>query len=165
MSEPIAVPVPAFALQRAYIKGISLEMPKGSATFQQNIQAQTNLDLALAVTRLDENTYESAIRCTITMTDETDKSTVLLLEAEQCGIFEVRNIPEDDLPTLLEIGCPSVITPYLRAAITDILARATLPLFYLPEINWAAVRQQRAAAEQPAAEQLAGKAPALSVVR
>lgn len=165
MTDSIATPVSAFALQRAYLKGISLEMPKGVATFQQNIQAQTNLDMALAVTRLDDNTYESAIRCTITMVDETDKSTVLLLETEQCGIFEVRNIPEADLPNLLEIGCPSILTPYLRAAITDILARATLPLFYLPEINWAAVRQQRVQAEQSAAGQPAGKAPSLSVVR
>lgn len=161
MSEPIAVPVPAFSLQRAYIKGVSLEMPKGPATFQQDSQTLTHLDLALAVTRLDENTYETSVRCTITMTSEADKSTVLVLETEQCGIFEVRNIPESDLPNLLEIGCPSILTPYLRAAITDILARATLPLFYLPEINWAAVRQQRVQAEQAAAN----PPPVLSVVR
>jgi preprotein translocase subunit SecB len=71
---------------------------------------------------------------------------------------------------MLEIGAPSILAPYLRAQLSDVLTRATLPVFLLPEINWPAManeqRAQAAAqanAATAAARDMAGAAPVVTL--
>lgn len=138
-----------FNIQRAYMKGISLEIPKGPETFL--VQGAPTIEMNVNVTpvKLDEGVFEVTLRGTFTSV--LDGQTLFLLEADQAGIFEIRNLPEDQLQQVLDINCPSILTPYLRAQVADMLARATLPVFHMPEINWMAVQAQRMAEQQTAA--------------
>jgi preprotein translocase subunit SecB len=81
-----------------------------------------------------------------------------LVEGKQAGIFEARNIPEDQLDPLLGIGCPNIIYPYLRSNVADAITRAGFPPIHLSEINFEAFYAQRL---QIAADQAnAAEAPA-----
>jgi preprotein translocase subunit SecB len=75
---------------------------------------------------------------------------LFLVEAKQAGIFEIRNIPDDQMQGLIGIVCPQMIYPYLRAIISDICTRAGFPPILLTEVNFQAMfeaQQQAASAE------------------
>ena len=82
--------------------------------------------------------------------------TLFLIEAAQAGIFQIRNVPEENLEPLLFVACPNLLYPYAREAITSSSLRAGFQPVILAPVNfealYAARLQQEAAAEQ-AAEQ------------
>lgn len=133
----VAVPenAPMFNIQRIYMKGASLEMPHAPAIFLEQGEINVDFQLGPTVNSLAPNIYEVVLRGTVTA--KLGEKLFFLLEVDQSGIFEARNIPESELPAALEINAPAILTPYLRSQLSDLLQRASLPPFLLPEINWA----------------------------
>lgn len=132
---------PFFGIQRVYLKGQSLEIPKGANTFLETGAPAMNLNLQVDSTQLADGVFEVNIRATLIA--ELNGKNLYLLETEQAGVFEVRNVSQEQLQDVLEIGAPAILAPYLRSQISDSLTRATLPMFYMPEINWPILAQQR----------------------
>ncbi len=132
---------PLFQIQRVYLKDLSLEQPNSPAIFLE--QEQPNIEVAVDVGAqpLAEGIFESTV--TITVTAKIADKIAFLVEGKQAGIFEIRNIPDEQLDPLLGIGCPNVIYPYLRANIADAITRAGFPPVHLSEINFEAFYQQR----------------------
>ena len=62
-----------------------------------------------------------------TVTTKVNDKTLFLVEAKQGGIFEIRNIPEEQLQPILGIACPGIVYPYLRAIVSDVCTRAGFP--------------------------------------
>jgi preprotein translocase subunit SecB len=94
--------------------------------------------------------YEVCVVATVTTTIK-DK-TVFLVEAKQAGIFEIRNLPADNLGPILGVACPQIVYPYLRASVADLITRAGFPPVHLSEINFQAMyesQQAQNAAQQP----------------
>lgn len=137
-----------FGIQRTYLKGASLELPRGAETFLQEGAPHIELNVGVSSAQLADGIFEVVLRGTLNST--IDGKTVFLLEVDQAGIFEIRNVPVEHMQGVLEVSCPSILTPYLRAQVADMLARATLPVFHMPEVNWMAMHAQRVA-EQPQA--------------
>jgi preprotein translocase subunit SecB len=132
---------PVFQIQSIYLKDLSLEQPNSPAIFLE--QEAPNMDVSVDVSAqaLAEGVYEATV--TITLTAKIKDKIAFLVEGKQAGIFEARNIPEDQLDPLLGIGCPNVIYPYLRANIADMITRAGFPPVHLAEINFEMFYQQR----------------------
>lgn len=141
---------PMFNIQRAYLKGTSFEMPHGPAIFLGQHEIGFSLNLTPKRAELAPGVFEIVLHATLTATDSKDGKVWFLLEIEQAGIFELRNIPAEHVEGLLAIRCPTILHNYLRVQISDTLSRATLPPFMLPEFDWGVVTQQ-AQAEQQAA--------------
>jgi preprotein translocase subunit SecB len=80
---------------------------------------------------------------------------MFLVEAKQAGIFEARNIPEDQMDPMLGIGCTTIIYPYLRSNVADMVTRAGFPPIHLAEVNFEAFYQQRMQAVADAAAPVA----------
>lgn len=143
---------PIFNIQRVYLKDMSLEQPNSPAIFLE--QEGPNIEVAIDINSesLAESIYESTI--TITVTAKIKDKIAFLVEGKQAGIFEVRNVPADQLEPLLGIACPNILYPYLRANIADMVTRAGFPPIHLNEINFEAFYQQR---KQAIAEAAAAK--------
>ena len=76
---------------------------------------------------------------------------MFLIEAKQAGIFEVRNIPADQMQIILGVACPTMVYPYLRAIVSDVCTRAGFPPVLLTEVNFQAMyeaQQQQLAGGQ-----------------
>jgi preprotein translocase subunit SecB len=71
--------------------------------------------------------------------------TVFLVEAKQAGIFEIRNLPEDQMGPILGIACPQIVYPYLRGNVADVIQRGGFPPVHLAEINFQAMFEQQQA--------------------
>ena len=83
----------------------------------------------------------------MTLTARLNDKVFFLVEAKQAGIFEISNLPEDQLQPVLHIVCPSMLYPYLRANVADLLTRATLPPLHLTEVNFEQYYQDKIAGE------------------
>jgi preprotein translocase subunit SecB len=80
--------------------------------------------------------------------------TLFLAEARQAAIFQIRSVAAEEMGPLLGIACPTVIYPYLRETIQDMIARGGFPPVILAPLSFEALylQQQNAAAQPPRVE-------------
>ncbi len=140
---------PVFQIQRVYLKELSLEQPNSPGIFLSEDQPELSVTLDQSALQLAEGMYEVTV--TVTVQSSIKDKTVFLVEAKQAGIFEARNIPEDQMPALLGIGCPTIVYPYLRSNVADLITRSGFPPVHLAEVNFEAFYQQRLQAVTEAA--------------
>jgi preprotein translocase subunit SecB len=145
MAEQQAPADPVFQIQRVYLKDVSLEQPNSPAILTQQEQPSVDIQLAVAHAQLVEGMFEVTVTATV-HTKIADK-TVFLVEAKQAGIFEIRNLPEDQMGQVVGIACPQIIYPYLRGNVADVVQRAGFPPVHLAEINFQMLYQQQLEAQ------------------
>ena len=138
---------PVFQIQRVYLKDLSLEQPNSPAILLEQAQPSVDIQLGVQATPVAEGIFEVAV--TATVQTKIEDKTVFLVEAKQAGIFEIRNVPEEQMGAIVGIACPQIIYPYLRGNVADTITRAGVPPVHLAEINFQAMyeQQQAAAAE------------------
>ncbi len=130
-------PTPVFQIQRMYLKDLSLEQPNSPAILLEQQPPQVDINLAMAAAGVADGIYEVSV--TATETTKLKDKTLFLIEAKQAGIFEIRNVPEEQLQGILSIVCPQMIYPYLRAIVSDVCTRAGFPPIMLTEVNFQAM--------------------------
>ena len=139
---------PVFQIQRMYLKDLSLEQPNSPQILLEQQQPQVDINLGVGAEQVTDGIYEVTVTATVT-TKVKDK-VLFLVEAKQAGIFEIRNVPQDQMQGIISIVCPQMIYPYLRAIVSDICTRAGFPPIMLTEVNFQAMFQ--AQQEQQAAQ-------------
>lgn len=132
---------PVFQIQRIYLKDMSLEQPNSPAIFLEQDAPAIEVAVDVDAEALADGIFESSV--TITVTAKINDKVAFLVEGKQAGIFEVRNIPAEQLDPLLGIACPNIVYPYLRANIADAITRGGFPPVHLAEINFEMFFQQR----------------------
>jgi preprotein translocase subunit SecB len=145
MSDAVQDNAPVFAIQRLYLKDMSLELPNAPQIFLEQAAPAVEVQLDVANSTLTDGIYEATVR--ITITTKINDKVAFLIEATQGGIFEMRNIPEEQMPMLLNVVCPNIIYPYLRSNVADAVQRTGFPPMHLAEINFEALYQQKLAQE------------------
>ena len=145
MSEEQATPV--FQIQRVYLKDLSLEQPNSPAILTSTEQPNVDIQLGVGMEQVADGIVEVTV--TATVTTKIEDKVVFLVEAKQAGIFEMRNLPEDQMGPVIGIACPQIIYPYLRGNVADVIQRAGFPPVHLAEINFQAMYEQQ---QQQAAE-------------
>ena len=139
---------PVFQIQRVYLKDMSLEQPNSPALLYVEQAPQVDIQLGVAVENVTEGLVEVCV--TATVTAKIDDKTLFLVEVKQAGLFEIRNLPADQMGPIVGIACPQIVYPYLRASVADIISRAGFPPVHLSEINFQAMfEQQQQPAEDP----------------
>ena len=142
---------PQFAIEKLYIKDLSLEVPNAPAIFLENESPEISLQLQTGMQRLSEDAFEVVL--TATVTSKIGEKTVFLVEIGQAGIFRLRTIPEENLEALLSIACPNILFPYAREVVSDAVVRAGFAPVILQPVNFEALYAARLQQEQ---EQAAG---------
>lgn len=132
---------PVFSIQRTYLKDLSLEIPSAPQIFLETQQPSVEIQLDVGSAMIVDGIYEATV--TATVTTKAGGKVAFLVEAKEAGIFEIRNVPEEQMPLILNVVCPNIVYPYLRANVADIVQRAGFPAIHLSEINFEALYQQR----------------------
>ena len=139
---------PTFQIQRVYLKEASLEQPNSPAILLEQEQPSVDIQLGVESNPVAEGVFEICV--TATVETKIQDRTVFLVEAKQAGIFEIRNLPDDQMGPIMGIACPQIVYPYLRGNVADLIQRAGFPPVHLAEINFQAMFEQQQA--QAAAE-------------
>jgi len=135
-----------FAIERIYVKDLSLENPGSPQSFQLQEPPQVEVQLRTRTDTLAEDVYESVL--TITVTAKSGDKTLFLVEASQAGIFTIKGVPPDRMQPVMAIHCPTVLFPYVRETIADATQRAGYPPVHLHPINFEALYAQQLAQQQ-----------------
>jgi len=141
-------PTPTFNIQRMYLKDLSLEQPNSPQILLEQAQPNVDINLGVSAETVADGVYEVCV--TATVTTKVSDRTLFLVEAKQAGIFELRDLPPEQMQAILGIACPGMVYPYLRAIVSDVCTRAGFPPVLLSEVNFQAMfeaQQQQLAAQ------------------
>ena len=141
---------PGFRIQRIYLKDMSLEQPNAPQILLVVADPQVQVEVDVAVNRLSDEIFEVALISTITA--RVDGKVLFLVEANQAGIFEFHNIPAEQMDPMFGIACPTILYPYLRSNMADIISRAGFQPIHLNEINFHGMYEHRLMQAAQAAE-------------
>lgn len=134
---------PVFQIQRVYLKDMSLEQPNSPEILLNQEQPAVEIQLGVDAKPVADGLFE--ITVTATVHTKIEDKTVFMVEAKQAGIFEIRNVPSEQMGALLGIACPQIVYPYLRGNVADIIQRGGFPPVHLAEINFQAMYEQQQA--------------------
>ena len=132
---------PGFAIEKLYVKDVSLEIPNAPQIFTDRTAPQVSVELGNAAQKLDDGIYEVAIK--VTLTSKIADKVAFLVEITQAGIFGIRNVPDDNMEMILAITCPNILFPYAREAVSDLVTRAGFAPVLLNPINFEALYMQQ----------------------
>jgi preprotein translocase subunit SecB len=144
-------PDAVFQIQRVYLKEASLEQPNSPSILLEQASPSVDIQLGVEGTPIAEGMYEVAVIATVHT--KIDDKTVFLVEAKQAVIFEIRNLPEEQMGAIMGIACPQIIYPYLRSNVADIIQRGGFPPVHMSEINFQAMYEQQQAQQAAAPAQ------------
>ena len=143
----------SFNIEKLYVKDLSLEIPNAPQIFMQGEDPQLDVQVNNSAEQFAEGLYEVIV--TVTVTAKAGEKTLFLAEAAQAGIFTVRGVPAEELEPLLSIGCPTILYPYVREVISDVVTRGGFPPVLLAPVSFEALymqRQQQAEKDGPRIE-------------
>ena len=132
---------PVFQIQRVYLKEASLEQPNSPAILLEPETPTVDIQLGVNANPVAEGVFEVTV--TATVHTKVKDRTVFLVEVTQAGIFEIRNIPAEQMSQIMGIACPQIVYPYLRGNVADLVQRGGFPPVHLSEINFQAMYEQQ----------------------
>ena len=132
---------PTFQIEKIYVKDLSLELPNAPQVFMQSDQPQLEVQIPNEATRIAEGIFEVTVG--VTVTARAGERTVFLVEAVQAGLFQIAGVPDEEMGPLLGIGCPTILYPYARETVSDMVTRAGFPPVLLAPVSFEAIYAQR----------------------
>lgn len=141
--QPATPPEVIFNIERIYIKDSSFESPNAPQVFLEKTAPDVSVQLAIEhkVIDPDPTLFECALSITVTATQA--GKTVFLAEAKQAGLFRIQGLPEAERVKFLEIGCPTILLPFVREALNGLIERGGFPQLLINPINFEVLYQQK----------------------
>ncbi|MBC7946153.1 MAG: protein-export chaperone SecB [Burkholderiales bacterium] len=132
---------PVFAIEKIYVKDLSLEIPNAPQVFLEREGPQIDVQLHTQGSPVGDGVFEVVL--TVTITAKLQEKSMFLVEVAQAGIFQLRNVPQENIEQLLGVACPNILFPYVRETISDVVTRAGFPPVILNPMNFETLYQQR----------------------
>ena len=134
---------PVLSVQKIYTRDISFENPNAPEVFM-NSENSPKIELNLGVNnrQINDELWEVSLKVTVLARNSENEEVVFEIEAEQAGLFYIKNVSEEDMPTVLGINCPSIIFPYTRQVISQLTIDGGFVPLMLEPFNFAAAFQQ-----------------------
>ena len=138
---------PAFTVEKIYVKDVSFKVPGAPAIYSETVQPELQLNLNQRVQRLNENAFEVVLG--VTLTCKAGDKVAYVAEVQQAGVFGLMGLDPQAVDGLLGTQCPSILFPYIRQLLSDLIQAGGFPPFFLQPINfdglYAETLRQRAA--------------------
>lgn len=134
---------PLFNIEKLYVKDLSLESPNSPSIFLERENPNIDLQLHTQSILMEEGLYEVTVTVTVTAKLPEKDKVMFLIEAKQAGIFQVRNLPPEELESVLAIICPNILYPYLREVVSNMAIHAGFTPVLLNPINFEVLYQQQ----------------------
>jgi len=132
-----------FSIQKIFVKDISFESPNTPNIFlEKDWQPDVNLNLQSSSRAIDETVFEVILSVTVTA-KLNEETTAYLAEVQYAGIFTLSNFADEDKTYMLGSYCPNLLFPYIREAISDVVAKGGFPQLLLAPVNFDALLQQK----------------------
>ena len=123
---------------------------------QPDVQVQVNLD---AKKRSVDNQYEVVLKLKVDSKSKANAAQLFLLELDYVGVFNIENVPEDQLHPFLLIECPRMLFPFARRIVSDMSRDGGFPPLNLEMIDFLALYRAEIQRRQAATQADASNTP------
>lgn len=144
-------PAQEFSIRKIYLKDVSFESPKSPEAFMGEWKPETDMNFQSKARTLAEGVYE--VELAVTLTTRNNGEAAYLVELKQAGIFGVNGFSDGQLAHLFGAHCPSILLPFVREAISELVTKGGFPPFLLAPINFDALYAQHLMKQQAEAGQ------------
>jgi len=141
MSEQPSQIQPVFTVEKLFVKDLSIEVPNAPRIYLERETPKVEIQMNNAANPIDEGYYE--VTLTVTVSAKVGEKAVFLVEATQGGVFQIRNVPKQEMDVVLGITCTNILYPYVREVVSDAVVRAGFPPVVLSPVNFEAIFQAR----------------------
>lgn len=131
-----------FGIEKLYLKDLSMEVPGAPQVFLERESPQVDVRIHDEARALEQDGLFEVV-LTVTVTAKVKERTMFLIEAAQAGVFQIRNIPQNELGPVLGILCPNTLLPYAREVVASTVMRAGFPPVVLNHMSFETIYQQR----------------------
>ncbi|MDT8336111.1 MAG: protein-export chaperone SecB [Desulfurivibrionaceae bacterium] len=132
---------PVFRLQKMFLKDLSFESPNAPGIFMESGQnPKVDINLQVKNTKLDGENWEVSLSATASFKGPEDK-TIFIIEIEHAGIFLLKNIPEEHLPAVLAVDCPTLLFPFTRQIMSQLAVDGGFMPFLMDPVNFMGLYQ------------------------
>ncbi|HZJ81452.1 MAG TPA: protein-export chaperone SecB [Guyparkeria sp.] len=139
-----------FFVQKIYLKDLSFESPQAPDIFtRDDWQPEISVQVGNNATRLSDEAFETELTITVTAT-HADQA-IYLAEVQYAGVFTIKGFDDPTRRQLLGAYCPTLIFPYIRETVGDLVMKGGFPQMVLQPINFDALyvqHEQQSAAQQ-----------------
>lgn len=134
---------PHISVNAQYIKDLSFENPGApTALVGKNHNPQIDLSLDLHITRMpEENFFE--VEISIEAKAHQEELVLFIADLRYAGVFNLINIPEEQLQPVLAIHCPATLFPFARKIIADITQAGGFQPLMIDPIDFAALYHKK----------------------
>jgi preprotein translocase subunit SecB len=142
--------MPIFNIEKIFIKDLSVEVPNAPQIFLEREAPQMDMQLNTQSAPVEDDIFECILSLTITA--KIGDKVAFLVELQQAGVFRIKNIPAEAMEPALGVGCPNILFPYAREAVSDVILKAGFPPLLLQPVNFEALylqQRQAAGSQQP----------------
>ena len=129
---------PKMQILAQFIKDMSFEniaaqkgIGEGDPT--PDISVQVNLD---AKKRGQDNQYDVTVKLEVSAKTKDAGNPIFLMELEYTGVFQVENVPDEQLHPYLLIECPRMLFPFIRRIVSDVTRDGGFPPLNLENIDF-----------------------------
>ena len=129
-----------FIIQKIYIKDVSFETPNSPVIFTQQWEPKVEFNLASNAQGLENGLFEVGL--TVTVTVKLEEKTAYLAELTQAGVFTITGFQEEELAAMIGSYCPTILFPYAREAVSDLVIKGGFPPLLLAPVNFDALYMQ-----------------------
>ena len=139
-----AEPARQVVLQKIYLKDASLEIPGAPQIFTRDWAPEVDVQITTAVQAV--GTDQHHVQLTVTVTAKLKQEVAFLAEVQQAGIFLVKGVADGaERQKVLGADCPSILFPFAREAIAELVQRGGFPQLLLQPVNFDALYRQHVA--------------------
>jgi len=133
--------MPAFRMQKMYIKDFSFENPNAPGIFlAQGQEPKVDFNLQLGNKKIDDDHYEVTISITAKILDQKADDTVMfIIELEHAAVFLLKNIPAEHLQRVMAVDCPLMLFPFTRQVASQVSVDGGFMPFLMEPINFVAL--------------------------
>lgn len=138
-----------FVIQKIYIKDVSFETPNSPVIFTQKWEPKVEVNLASNAQSLEEGLFEVSL--TVTVTVKLEDKTAYLAELTQAGVFTIAGFEEQEMGPMIGSYCPTILFPFAREAVSDLVVKGGFPPMQLAPVNFDALYLQHIQQQQNSA--------------
>ncbi len=134
---------PKMNILAQYVRDLSFEnilAQKGvDGELNPEIQVNVNID---AKKRTTDKQFDVIIKLRVDSKSKNTNNILFMLELDYGGVFQIENVPDDQLHPYLLIECPRMLFPFLRRIVSDVTRDGGFPPLNLENIDFLKLYRQ-----------------------
>jgi preprotein translocase subunit SecB len=144
---PRSVKQPQLTVLAQYIKDLSFESPSAPQSLQgpgQNPQLKVSVNVNAG--GRGDDAYEVALQLEVHA--KSDQGVIYNVELVYGGLFRLTGVPQNLLQPVLFVDCPTLLFPFMRRVLADVIRDGGFPPLMLDPIDFGRLYAQNVAQSQ-----------------